>query len=190
METQSGASNQNTDDSGDTTYTRSDRPATLTYAGGGRARYGRDAQGRINRVWWRPSGTTTETTVVSAASYLPFGPLGSLTFGNGRTLAKAYDQNYWIDAVNGTPAGLSLDFGTDEVGNSKRPVTTPCPASRAVATSRAQSKEVSDGAGVEAGGLGEAGSGVRAQRVVATGLVWSSRIERVVAGRMALSAAA
>ncbi|MFO0029122.1 MAG: hypothetical protein ACK558_09825, partial [Pseudomonadota bacterium] len=97
----------------DMTYTRSDRLATLTYPGGGRARYGRDAQGRINRVWWRPSGTTTETTVVSAASYLPFGPLGSLTFGNGRTLAKAYDQNYWIDAVNGTPAGLSLDFGTD-----------------------------------------------------------------------------
>jgi RHS repeat-associated protein len=101
----------------DMTYTRSDRLATLTYPGGGRARYGRDAQGRINRVWWRPSGTTTETTVVSAASYLPFGPLGSLTFGNGRTLAKAYDQNYWIDAVNGTPAGLSLDFGTDAVGN-------------------------------------------------------------------------
>jgi YD repeat-containing protein len=54
---------------------------------------------------------------VSAASYLPFGPPGSLTFGNGRTLAKTHDQNYWIDAVNGTPAGLSLDFGTDEVGN-------------------------------------------------------------------------
>lgn len=54
---------------------------------------------------------------MSAASYLPFGPPGSLTFGNGRTLAKTHDQNYWIDAVNGTPAGLSLDFGTDEVGN-------------------------------------------------------------------------
>ncbi len=48
---------------------------------------------------------------------LLFGPPGSRTFGNGRTLAKTYDQNYWIDAVNGTPAGLSLDFGTDEVGN-------------------------------------------------------------------------
>jgi len=41
----------------------------------------------------------------------------SLTFGNGRTLAKSYDQNYWIDTVNGSPAGLSLDFGTDDVGN-------------------------------------------------------------------------
>jgi len=43
--------------------------------------------------------------------------MDSLTFGNGRTLSKTYDQNYWIDTVTGTPAGLSLDFGTDDVGN-------------------------------------------------------------------------
>jgi RHS repeat-associated protein len=101
----------------DTTYTRSDRVDTITYPGGGRARYGRDAQGRLDRIWWRPAGSTTETSIVTAAAYLPFGPLQELTFGNGRTLAKTYDQNYWIDAVNGTPSGLSLDFGTDDVGN-------------------------------------------------------------------------
>ena len=44
-------------------------------------------------------------------------PLRSSADGNGWVLAKAYDQHDWIDAVNGTPAGLSLDFGTDEVGN-------------------------------------------------------------------------
>ncbi|MCE3004544.1 MAG: hypothetical protein LW860_17870, partial [Xanthomonadaceae bacterium] len=52
----------------------------------------------------------------------------------------------------------------DTADAGKRPVTTPCPASRAAATSRAQSKEVRDVTGVEAGSLGEAGSGVRAQR--------------------------
>jgi RHS repeat-associated protein len=101
----------------DMTFTTADRIATITYPDGGRVRYGRDAQGRITTVYWRPAGVGTETTVVSAATWLPFGPLSSLTFGNGRTLAKGYDQNYWIDTVNGTPAGLSLDFTTNDVGN-------------------------------------------------------------------------
>ena len=66
----------------------------------------------------------------------------------------------------------------------KRPLTTPCSASRAVATSRAQSKEVRDVTRIEAGALGEAGSGVRAQRRLAADLVRSAVIERVVTGRL------
>lgn len=68
----------------------------------------------------------------------------------------------------------------------KRPVTTPCRRLCWAATSRAQSKQVGDGAGVEASGLGEAGGGFPAQRVVATGVVWRTLRERVFAGRMAM----
>lgn len=88
------------------------------------------------------------------------------------------------------PNGEYFEQTVDLSVKGKRPVTTPCPASRAVATSRAQSKEVRDVTGVEAGGLGEAGSGVRAQRAVAAGLVRRTWLERVFAGRMALPAAA
>lgn len=101
----------------DFTYTRADRIATITYPGGARARYGRDAQGRLNRLWWRPAGTTTETQVVKAAAWLPYGPMRSMTFGNNRTLVKTYDQNYWIDSVVGAPGGLSLDLSTNDLGN-------------------------------------------------------------------------
>jgi len=89
-----------------------------------------------------------------------------------------------------TELGIQASLLYDWQNKGKRPVTTPCPASRAVATSRAQSKEVRDVTGVEAGGLGEAGSGVRAQRAVAAGLVRRTWLERVFAGRMALPAAA
>ena len=52
------------------------------------------------------------------AKYAPSGPLTSITFGNGRTQTRAYDQNYAIDAISGTPAGaLTLDFEVDVMGN-------------------------------------------------------------------------
>jgi RHS repeat-associated protein len=58
------------------------------------------------------------TSVVSNTTYLPFGPLTELTFGNGRALTKAYDQDYAIDAVSSSATGgLTLDFGVDVMGN-------------------------------------------------------------------------
>ena len=51
----------------------------------------------MKTVTWKSSGITT--TVVSNATYYPFGPLNVLTWGNGRTLTKTYDQDYAIDTV-------------------------------------------------------------------------------------------
>ena len=51
-------------------------------------------------------------------SYLPFGPVNVITFANGKTLTKTYDQNYDIDAIVSTATGgLNLDYSVDEVGN-------------------------------------------------------------------------
>jgi RHS repeat-associated protein len=57
--------------------------------------------------------------LVSNVTYLPFGPLNILTFGNGRSLTKAYDQNYRIasvaDSVGSNP--LSQVFTLNAVGD-------------------------------------------------------------------------
>jgi RHS repeat-associated protein len=93
-------------------YDLAGRLTSLTYPSGAIVNYTRDTQGRLITATL-VRGTTT-VQLVTNASYLPFGPLSQLSFGNGQFLNKAYDQNYDIDAITG---GLSLDFSVDEVGN-------------------------------------------------------------------------
>ena len=97
-------------------YTLADRIASITYPSGNLVTYNRDALGRVSSVTVK-IGTTT-TTLVSNASYYPFGPLNVLTFGNGRTLTKAYDQDYAIDQITASASGgLALDFAVDVMGD-------------------------------------------------------------------------
>ena len=99
-------------------YTRADRLASLTYPDASQVLYSRDSGGRIVGLNWKATPASTPVTVLSAASYYPFGPLQQLTFGNGRTLTKTYDANYQIDSVASSASdGLKLDFGTDVMGN-------------------------------------------------------------------------
>lgn len=52
------------------------------------------------------------------ASYLPLGPIAGWTYGNGRVLTRAYDQDYRPKAIQDTSAGgLDVGFGFDPVGN-------------------------------------------------------------------------
>lgn len=100
------------------TYTTADKLASIVYPGGGVATYGRDDMGRITSLNWLAPGASNPVAVLSAATYLPFGPLTSLTYGNGRTLTKEYDADYVIDGISSSaPDGLQLDFTTDVMGN-------------------------------------------------------------------------
>ena len=100
------------------TYDAADRVTAITYPSGAIVTYLRNGNGQINRVDAVPSTGASQVTLVSSASYLPFGPLGTLTFGNGRVLTKAYDQNYGIDKVSDSGTnGLSEDFTLNAVGN-------------------------------------------------------------------------
>jgi RHS repeat-associated protein len=99
-------------------YTLADRLASITYPSGAVVTYGRDSVGRINSVKRRPDANSADVTIVSNASYYPFGPLNVLTYGNGRFLTKDYDDNYAINSVaSSDPSGLILDFTTDVMGN-------------------------------------------------------------------------
>jgi RHS repeat-associated protein len=55
--------------------------------------------------------TINSTTLLSGATYAPFGPLTGWTWGNTTAVARTYDEDYKVTAI--TTAGDSIDFGYD-----------------------------------------------------------------------------
>jgi RHS repeat-associated protein len=95
-------------------YSSADRLISMTYPSGTAVGYGRDSQGRIVSV------TINAAPFITNVNYLPFGPISVITFQNGKTLTKTFDQNYDIDTIISTATGgLNLDYTPDEVGNIK-----------------------------------------------------------------------
>ncbi|MFT3789675.1 MAG: RHS repeat-associated core domain-containing protein [Rudaea sp.] len=96
-------------------YTLADRVSFVIYPSGMTVGYDRDATGRITAITWMDA---TPITLVSGISYAPFGPMKTITFGNGRTLSKSYDQDYAISQIaSSDPNGLALQAGVDGLGN-------------------------------------------------------------------------
>jgi len=110
-------------------YTTAGELSSLTYPDGTVADYVRNALGRVVEVGVTRSGSSREV-LLSQASYAPFGPVTSWTYGNGRILNRAYNQNYQPIAIQDTAVGgLDLGFGFDAVGNLTQltPATNPAP---------------------------------------------------------------
>ena len=82
--------------------------------GGATITYGYDANGRVTQV--TASDGQSSRTLVSGATYLPFGPLAGMTFGNGVTLSKTFDADYRPTRI---VAGGVLDrsYAYDAAGN-------------------------------------------------------------------------
>lgn len=100
------------------TYNAANRTVAMTYPSGAIVTYLRNAKGQITGVSAKPTAAAAQVTMVSDVTYLPFGPLNTLTFGNGRVLTKAYDQNYDIDKVSdNSTTGLSEDSTVNVMGN-------------------------------------------------------------------------
>lgn len=100
------------------TYNAANRLVAMTYPSGAIVTYQRDAGGRITGVMAKTTPTQLQTTIISAVSYLPFGPATQFTFGNGRTLDKTYDANYGIAGItDGAVNGVNLDYTLDTAGN-------------------------------------------------------------------------
>ena len=95
-----------------------DRVSRIIYPSGAVVTYQRDATGRISGVQVKRTPTTTVETLVSQVTYQPFGPLSQITFGNGRVLSMAHDQDFAVEAIEDSVAGgLLLGFTHDAVGN-------------------------------------------------------------------------
>jgi RHS repeat-associated protein len=80
-------------------YNTADRLLTLTYPSGASVSYGRDTLGRITTVGYQASSGSTTVPIVSGASYLPMGPLAILSYANGISQTRQYNQNYQIAAI-------------------------------------------------------------------------------------------
>jgi RHS repeat-associated protein len=90
----------------------------IEYPSGLNVTYGFDSANRPISV--TASGASGGTTLVSAASYLPFGPLNSLAFGNGMTQSMSADDRYRITQNKPFTATAPLaqyDYDYDPLGN-------------------------------------------------------------------------
>lgn len=103
-----------------TTYTTTYRydangnRSTIGYPSGRSATYGFDF---ANRPFSVSAGATP---IITAASYLPFGPMTSLTFGNGTTRSTTFDNRYRVQENKLTgPSSVIADltYGEDNTGN-------------------------------------------------------------------------
>jgi RHS repeat-associated protein len=90
--------------------------SSLKYPSGLRVDYIRNANGRISGLTWG-SGSSTQVLLASA-SYYPFGPAGTLEYGDRRILKRTLNLNYQPGIVEDLgPGGLSLGYEFDAVGN-------------------------------------------------------------------------
>ncbi|ATE70800.1 RHS repeat-associated core domain-containing protein [Lysobacter capsici] len=96
-------------------YNLAGQLTALTYPDGSVADYTRDAQGRVATMGVTPPSGAREL-LLTVTGYNPFGPEQGWTYGNGRTLTRAYDLNYAVQSLRDTASGgLDLGFARDEL---------------------------------------------------------------------------
>jgi len=88
--------------------------ASMTYPSGRVVSYGRDAAGRVTTATSTKNGT--QKSIVSSASYEPFGPMSNLTFGNTVSFNYGRRTDYRVSDIDST--GVSdVDYTYDAAGN-------------------------------------------------------------------------
>jgi RHS repeat-associated protein len=89
----------------------------LIHPDGSSVRIMRDAQSRPTEL--KVTLATGQTkTLLSGATYYPFGPVSRWTYGNGRILRRSLNQNYQPGFVEDTAAGgISEGYSFDAAGN-------------------------------------------------------------------------
>ncbi len=97
------------------TYDVAQRLSQLTYPSGRLVHYHYNELGQINRVTTHEDASATEQTVISEVSYLPFGPMQSLTYGNGLVRTLDYNQDYQLVGMHSTVMDKTYHY--DPLGN-------------------------------------------------------------------------
>jgi RHS repeat-associated protein len=80
-------------------YDADDNITQITYPSGRIVTYARDSLGRISGVTTKKDTSSATVTLASDVAYQPFGPLQSLTYGNGLTLWKTFTSDYLLDVL-------------------------------------------------------------------------------------------
>ncbi len=95
-------------------YNKNNFLTSITYPTGRVITYTPDQVGRISQVSTTLNGQPK--TLASAITYLPFGGITGLIYGNGLTLTQGYDNQYRISSIV-TGSILNLTYGYDPNGN-------------------------------------------------------------------------
>lgn len=86
----------------------------ITLPSGREINYTLNGNGQVTSVAADVNGSAT--TLASSITYMPYGPLTSLTYGNSKTLSATYDQDY--RPTNRTVSGVfNHTYDTDDEGN-------------------------------------------------------------------------
>ncbi len=107
-------------------YNAADRLIGLTYPSGRTVHYDYDAGGRVARVSSHFNGVSE--TLADAVNHLPFGPIASVTLGNGVQRRRDYDQDYRIQDLTDA-AVLSRHYAHNTVDHITAITDTLSPAS-------------------------------------------------------------
>ncbi|MFH1157907.1 MAG: RHS repeat-associated core domain-containing protein, partial [Pseudomonadota bacterium] len=97
------------------TYDLAGNILTTTLPSGRVATYTRNGNGQVSGVSATVNGSST--TLASSVTYLPFGPLNALTYGNSLTFSATYDTDYTL--TNRTVSGgiYNHTYTADANGN-------------------------------------------------------------------------
>ena len=99
-------------------YTEGQRLQTVVYPSGALVTYSRDTTGQINGATFKANASAPAQTLLSSVTYYPMGPVRQLVYGDGHTLSRTYDQNYWVSSIaSSLGSGLQLSYQEDESGN-------------------------------------------------------------------------
>jgi YD repeat-containing protein len=86
-------------------YTTADDLASVTYPGGRVAEYARNSLGQVTAVTTKATSTATPVTVANGVTWLPFGGLKGVTFGNSVVHTSTYDTDYRLTGINAVKSG-------------------------------------------------------------------------------------
>ncbi len=98
-------------------YTKAGQLRSVTYPDGTIVDYVRNGLAQVIEIGITHTQQTRQV-LLDQATYAPFGPSTGWTYGNGRSLTRAFNQNYQPTTIyDNTAGGLSLHYSFDSVGN-------------------------------------------------------------------------
>ena len=95
-------------------YDLANRKTTVTYPSGRIVEFGYNAVGRLSSIQTTDQESTI--TIASNLEYLPFGPLTTMSYGNGIKMSASFDLDYQMLSLD-HHSTLGRDYHYDNAGN-------------------------------------------------------------------------
>lgn len=101
-------------------YDVNGKVTSITYPSGRIVALTRDSGGRVTGISTQQSSSASAQTIASSVTFAPFGPLTSFTYGNGLSLTRSYDENYWTSRIQVTGgSGTAFDLSYQSLADGR-----------------------------------------------------------------------